>query len=41
MDGVLSQEEINALLNEPGAEASDSAENELMHKKTRSERLPI
>ena len=29
MDGVLSQEEINALLNEPGAEASDSAENEL------------
>ena len=42
MDGVLSQEEINALLNEPGAEASDSAENNcLMHKKTRSERLPI
>ena len=43
MDGVLSQEEINALLNEPGAEASDSAEemNCLMHKKTRSERLPI
>ena len=29
MDGVLSQEVINALLNEPGAEASDSAENEL------------
>ena len=29
MDGVLSQEEINALLNEPGAEASDSEENEL------------
>ena len=29
MDGVLSQEEINALLNEPRAEASDSAENEL------------
>ena len=29
MDGVLSQEEINALLNDPGAEASGSAENEL------------
>ena len=32
MDGVLSQEEINALLNEPGAEASDSAENELSRR---------
>ena len=38
MDGVLSQEEINALLNEPGAEASDSAENELSDAQKRRDR---
>ena len=41
MDGVLSQEEINALLNEPGAEASDSAENDSADGETADSDFPV
>lgn len=44
MDGVLSQEEINALLTGMNLEQKRvilRKMNCLMHKKTRSERLPI